>query len=385
MNNLAPKFQLSNFRPTELDIKMRSKNIFLIAIFGLLVSCGEAIKEAEKEFMPPAQGGIGEILLVMDSAQWKGEIGKELKRTFHTLMPGLPQDEPMFKLHYINPRRFNSVLKQAKSIIFVTLLDDPSRESRILRSYFTQESLQRIRQEEKLFMFTKKDDFAKGQDILHLFGKDENTLLGNLRENKENIRALFENIEQKRLETSLFKSENRDLQKQLRKKHNFSIRVPYGYEVAKNDDNFIWIRQLEYPEEKSFFIYYEPYRSAEIFNKDGIADLRNRITYQMIKDVEDKDTYMMLQDEKYMPYYTKEINLNGAYAFEMRGLWKLSDISAGGPFVSYTTVDQKLGRLYYIEGYVYHPSGDKRDWIREMDAILQTFEVSDQEASQATD
>jgi len=86
-----------------------------------------------------------------------------------------------------------------------------------------------------------------------------------------------------------------------------------------------------------------------------------------------------------MPYYTKEVNLNGTYAFEMRGLWKNSDISAGGPFVSYTTVDQKLGRLYYIEGYVYHPSGDKRDWMREMDTILKSFYISDQGNSQPTD
>ena len=86
-----------------------------------------------------------------------------------------------------------------------------------------------------------------------------------------------------------------------------------------------------------------------------------------------------------MPYYTQEINLNGNYAFELRGLWKLSDISAGGPFVSYTTVDEKLGRLYYIEGYVYRPSDDKRDWIREMDTILQTFQTSKGTNSESTD
>lgn len=365
---------------------MRSAHALLgLLLLVLSFGCDEAIKQANQEFMPPAQGAIGEIILVMDSAQWKGEIGKELKRAFHAIMPGLPQDESMFKLHYVNPIRLNSVLKQAKNMVFVTVLSDKSQESKILRSYFNAESINRINTEPDLFQFTKQDDFAKGQEILHLFGKDHATLLNNLQKNRETIRAYFENIERKRLIAALYQSENNDLKKELEKKHNFTIRVPFGYELAKNEDNFIWIRQMEYPEEKSFFVYYEPYRSQEIFNKDNIAGLRNKITKKLMRDVEKDDTYMMLQDEKYMPYYTKEINLNGSYAFEMRGLWKLSDISAGGPFVSYTTVDEKLGRLYYIEGYVYHPSGDKRDWIREMDTILKTFRTSNQSGAQSTD
>ncbi len=361
--------------------------LFLLPIIGffLIEGCDQAIRDANKEFMPLAQGAMGEIILVMDSAQWKGQIGSELRKTFHAIMPGLPQDEPLFKLFHVNPIRLNSVLKQAKNMIFVTVLSDKSQASQILKSYFTKESLKRIQKENDLYMFIKKDDFARGQEVLHLFGPDQQTLVSNLQANREKIRAYFEKTERKRLQLALFKSENRALSSELKSKHEFSIRVPYGYELARNDDNFIWIRQMEYPEEKSFFIYYEPYLSSDIFNKDSIAKLRNKITSSLIRDIQNQGTYMTLQEEKHMPYFTKEINLNGNYAFEMRGLWKLSDISAGGPFVSYTTVDEKLGRLYYIEGYVYHPSGDKRDWIREMDTILQTFLISDQGPSESTD
>jgi len=362
------------------------KHILLCLIgLSLLSGCDEAMKDANKEFMQPAQGAIGEIILVMDSAQWKTEIGKELKRTFHSIMPGLPQDESLFKLHHVNPIRLNNVLKQAKNLIFVTILNDKSQASRVLKSYFTSESLKRIKKEKDLFMFIKKDDFAKGQEVLHLFSYDEATLIKHLQANRENIRAHFELVEQRRLQSSLFKVENKDLKRELQKQHNFSINIPYGYELAKNGDNFVWIRQWIPPEEKSFFIYYEPYVNSDIFNKDDIAKLRDKITYKLIRDVEDQDTFMMLQEEKYMPYYTKEISFNGNYAFEMRGLWKLSDISAGGPFVSYTTVDEKLNRLYYIEGYVYRPSGDKRDWIREVDTIIKSFKVSEQNGKVPTD
>ncbi len=366
------------------NIKLNSM-LFLAILFFALEGCNQAIQNANKEFMPNAQGSMGEIILVMDSTQWKSQIGSELRQIFHAVVPGLPQDESGFKLHRVNPLNLNDVLKQAKNLIFVTVLSDKSQESQVLKSYFTNESLKRIQNDDNLYMFTKKDDFAQGQEVLHLFGKDRQTLIANLQENRDKIRRYFENIEIKRLEASLFQSEMKDLRSELKSKHDFSIRVPYGYELARNGDNFVWIRQLEYPEEKSFFVYYEPYKSPDIFNKDSIAKLRDKITSKLLRDVENQDTYMMLQEEKYMPYVTNEISLNGNYAFEMRGLWKLNDISAGGPFVSYTTVDEKLQRLYYIEGYVYRPSNDKRDWMREMDTILRTFEISDQSPPEPTD
>ncbi len=375
--------KLSKIRTLIAGSKFSLLAMFLITMS--VMGCDQAMKEANKEFMPNAQGAIGEIILVMDSTQWKSQIGSELRQIFHAVVPGLPQDEPQFKLHRVNPLNLNDVLKQAKNMIFVTVLNDESQESRVLKSYFTNKSLKRIKEEDGLYMFTKQNDFARGQEVLHLFGRDRQTLISNLQTNREKIRGYFENIELRRLRARLFQSEMKDLGSEIESKHDFKIRIPYGYELAKNGDNFIWIRQIEYPEEKSFFVYYEPYRSSDIFNKNSIAELRNKITSKLLRDVENDDTYMMLQDEKYMPFVTNEINLNGNYAFEMRGLWKLNDISAGGPFVSYTTVDQKLGRLYYIEGYVYRPSGDKRDWMREMDTILQTFRVSDQTSSEPTD
>jgi len=338
--------------------------------------CEQAIKNANKEFMPPAQGAIGEIILVMDSTQWMGPLGTELKRTFHEIMSGLPQDERLFDLVYINPFKLNNTLKTTKNMVFVTILNDDSQESRILRSYFTSESLEMVKNNEDLFMLTKQDDFAKGQEILHLFGRDEKTLIGNLVENRERIRNHFEVIERKRLQATLFKVEKSEVSIELKRLHDFTLRVPFGYELAASKENFVWIRQLVSPEEKSIFVYYEPYTSPAIFNKDSIVQLREKITSTYIRDIQDNSTFMTLQDESYMPYFTKEISFKGSYAFEIRGLWKLSDISAGGPFVSYTLVDEKLNRIYYIEGYVYRPSSNKRDWIREMDAILWSFETS---------
>ena len=71
----------------------------------------------------------------------------------------------------------------------------------------------------------------------------------------------------------------------------------------------------------------------------------------------------------------KKINFKGRSCVESKGLWKLSDISAGGPFHSLTFYDSEKERVYYIEGYVYAPGLKKRDLMQEIKSILWTFDL----------
>ena len=60
----------------------------------------------------------------------------------------------------------------------------------------------------------------------------------------------------------------------------------------------------------------------------------------------------------------------------MRGLWKTNNLTMGGPFLSYTFVDEGTGMLYYIEGFTYSPSKKQREIMRELEVILHTFKTS---------
>jgi hypothetical protein len=71
------------------------------------------------------------------------------------------------------------------------------------------------------------------------------------------------------------------------------------------------------------------------------------------------------------------VNLNGNYALETRGLWKYSNNSRGGAFVSYLFADEQEGALYYLEGYLDNPGKDKREPIRLIETILGTADVPD--------
>ena len=42
----------------------------------------------------------------------------------------------------------------------------------------------------------------------------------------------------------------------------------------------------------------------------------------------------------------------------------------GGPFVSYSTLDEATGRVLTIDGYVYSPKLDKRNFMREVEHLV---------------
>ncbi|MEO0331048.1 MAG: DUF4837 family protein, partial [Bacteroidota bacterium] len=88
---------------------------------------------------------------------------------------------------------------------------------------------------------------------------------------------------------------------------------------------------------------------------------------------DDPPGFMTIQEIEPIVYDT--VNFDDKFGVEARGLWKMSNITMGGPFLSYAFVDESLNRLYYIEGYVYYPGKNKRTQIREMEAILRTFKT----------
>jgi hypothetical protein len=85
--------------------------------------------------------------------------------------------------------------------------------------------------------------------------------------------------------------------------------------------------------------------------------------------------------EPIVPIDSVSMTLRNKYTVEVRGVWKLKNNSMGGPFLGYVFVDESLGRLYYVEGFVYAPGKKKRNIIRELETILWTFETQSEHSS----
>lgn len=358
------------------------RSIFSVVILAVIFwSCESNSSRRSKGLLPPASGKAGDIIVVMDSAKWKGEIGEKIKEIFRAEVGGLPREESMFKLNYVDPRKMNDVLKSVKNLIFVMTVDDKRPGSRVVRNYFTKSSIEKIKENPSLFVHTAKDEFAKGQAVMYLFGQDEQTLLKNIEENKQQLQDFFNKAENDRLFEGLYKAkESEGFTKMLIEDHECSMRIPFAYKLVLNQPGFVWFRQINAESDMNIFITYRPYKSEKEFSKEAIIELRDSIAkHQLFEDPAFPETHIVTETKvPYIPVTAKQVNFNGKYAMEMRGLWKTNNMSMGGPFLSYTLVDEELNRLYYIEGFVYSPGKNQREFIRELEVILSTFKTKDQ-------
>ncbi len=353
-------------------------SIILSILLGLSLSnCSSLIDE--KALLPPATGESGEIVLVMDSAKWMGPLGDEIRNTFRAPFPGLIQDEPYFNLVYVDPDKLNSVLRNSRNMVFVNTLEGNSRGDIILRNYFTKESLETIKSDTTIFMSKQNDLFAKGQAVMHLFQNTGERLIQHVRNNRASIQHYFTSVEKQRFYRALYKAPTeKGIENTLLQEHQCFLKIPYGYEVALEANNSIWIRQMDNKVDKNLFITYKDYTEEQAFNRKNIVNYRDR-TWKRFLLGDDSLSYMVT--EPLVPVDSTSLNWKNKFTVETRGVWKLKNNSMGGPFLGYTFVDESLGRLYYIEAFIYAPGEKKRNTLRELETILGTFETKSEHAS----
>lgn len=351
---------------------------FFPILFILITACTE--KDKRDLANVPSKGNIGEIVVVMDSVRWKNELGDTLRSILSTEVPGLLTSEPYFKLVYIHPDKLNNFIKTHKNLLFITSLEDRSSSGQRQQSFFSEQTLEAINRDSSFFMFAKQNEFARDQEVLHIFGKTDEQIINNISKNKEKVRQHFNKIELARINKNIFKTEDTELVNKIKKEHKFYIRLPKSFALAKSDSNFVWATFPGKELNMHIFIAYKPYKSTDAFKPENIIAWRDTIGYRKMYNLKIKDSYMATQD--YVEPAFRQLSFNDKFSIEARGLWKLQNNSRGGPFLSYVFVDNITNRLYYIEGFILGPGVDKkREFMRQLEAILWTFRP---EAAQAT-
>jgi hypothetical protein len=351
------------------------KKLIIPSLLFLLWSCsGE-----RSETLTLASGLSGDMYLIMDSIQHKGSLGQAIDSVFNAEMEVINRSEPIFKLRWIDPRKLNSVLKKRRNLIFVFTLDQNTAGSNRIKGMFTKESLDRIKSDTSFFLTSSKDRFAKNQEVMFLVGKTQRELLKNFNKNAGKIVEYFNRSEIDRLTKSLYKAgEVKGVSGLISKNFGVQLKVPFGYQLVQEDSTFFWVRQINPRDDRNVFIARKKYTSADQLQLDSLIAFRNATCKKyLFGNPEKPQSYLVT--EQGIPYklvQAKQVTFNNKYAVEIRGLWRTNNITMGGPFLSYSLVDEKQGMIYYIEGFVYSPGREQRELMREVETILKTFRTS---------
>ena len=82
----------------------------------------------------------------------------------------------------------------------------------------------------------------------------------------------------------------------------------------------------------------------------------------------------MITEKAFSPFLTTTTIAN-LPAIETRGIWDAKGDWAAGPFVNYVIDDKANNRQLVLEGFVYYPNSEKRDYMFELEAMIKSLKV----------
>ncbi len=362
---------------------IRSLNLthFFLLVFSLvsLLGCNKEKQEKSDQknsdrILPASLGKSGEMLVIMDTALWREPLGIAVKAIVQRDYPGILQGEPYYKVRNVHPMRMSSTLEKFRTLLYVVTLDNNSTSGREMQKYLSNELKQQMLTQPGNFMLLRRNVDAENQVVMILFHNYTDTLTELLTKYQS---YLSKSLEQETVSQNAKElMAKRDLKTaEIVSNHTgLQLSLPKGFEIAKTDSQFIWIRSMQEKSDKSLVISWEDYLSQEQMSKTGMLDTRDMVLKPNLtgSGIKDSTSYMMTEEMSPVDY---EVVRNSPYTTEIRGLWKLKNNSRGGSFVSRALLDERRNRVYYIEGLVYAPGQSKRDIIREFVAIMESIRL----------
>lgn len=323
--------------------------ILLFVVTTLFFSCKD-----EGSFLPEMTGKPGEIILVANNAIWQSAAGDSLKELFNQSVYGLPQDESVFRVFRVTKSGFTNVIERHRSVLWVEI-DSSSK------SAFT----------------VKKDVWARGQLVVSLSARNDSALAKIISMSKESILNYFQEEELKRLELVQGKLSDKVLEKSIAEKHLVNMIIPKAFYTMIDTTGFVWLKQELQKTQggevhdilKNILIYYIPYTSEKQTEQAHLLQLRDSISRQFVLGPVE-GSYMKV----YQPYppLSKIFTYKGKYIHSIKGLWNMEKYPMGGPFLNYAFVDEKNQRIVCVDAFLYCPNFDKRELMREMEALLRS-------------
>ena len=278
----------------------------LIVLVCTILSCNEGTKQNQR-MVPKSSGNLYNVSVVVDNELWNGNVGDAIRDVLTTVVPGLPQPEPMFDINQIPPQVFSGFAAKNRIVL-------------------------KIEKSDKSEIKIATDAYAQPQKVIVVSGSNDTKLIEVLKDNKDKILDTFKNqeIEARQALTNNSLHTNNNIEKKL----GISIKFPSIYRIAKEDGDFFWVRKNLTTGTNNFMVYQVP---LDAIDKEGditqqIITIRDSVGKKYIPGPID-GSYMKTE-EAYTPFLFTTI-IDNKPTYEVRSTWDIEGTYNAGPFVNY--------------------------------------------------
>ncbi len=337
------------------------KSFVFTVLAMLFVSCGD--EDDGKRFLPTPSGQPGEVVIKCSKGFWASNYGDTLQRMLKTPVHGLPQRESLFDLHHATDNTFSRVFKTFGNILILEV--DEGR--------FTKPELK-----------VERNVWAQRQAVVRLTASSRKELGESLMENMDKIIEILNKAEANRIAKKHKDLGSEKTNQKINELLGIKLYTPKDAYLAHEDSNAVWIRVertkreggVEHQISQGILLLKTPYTSLEQLNDYAIYNLLDSALQELIPGPVD-DSYMKI-DEVNMDVRFEQVNYRGKYALEMTGLWRMHGYMMGGPWYALHIVDDENNRLISAFGYVYAPQFSKREYRREVEAVINSITINNE-------
>lgn len=317
---------------------------FLFLLLFLLPSCNDG-----PQLKQNVSGKTGEVVVVMNKGYWEAGPGQALRSILAVDFPHLPQREPLFSLFNIQENAFSSLFQVHRNIILCHSKSELSEAKIVIQ----------------------RDIWAAPQIVITISGPDEETITACIDQNSDLLKNALEQAERNRVIQNSKKYEEVATRETVLKAIGGSPYFPIGYRIKKQTGNFIWVAYETTYTTQGVFIYSYPYRNEEDLTLPRIIAERNLKLEKEVPGPLD-NTYMTTNT--LVPPSLRWVDYNKRNFVEVRGLWDVKNDFMGGPFVAHCFYDRENQNIVVLEAFVYAPRYPKRDYLRQVESIIYSFE-----------
>lgn len=324
---------------------MRNINLLLTFVVGaILISCSGG-----PQLMPNISGKAGEVVIVTSMGDWEGEPGIALRSILAVEQPYLPQPEPLFDLIDIPEKAFTSIFQAHRNIIVLNTSPD-FKESK---------------------MVIQENVWAAPQIVVTISSPDAKAAAELIVKESDRLTNAMLQAERNRNIQNAKKYEERGLREIVTGIFGGSPFFPKGYNLRKKTENFVWISYETSKINQGIFVYRYPYTDSTDFILENLINKRNEILFNNVPG-QLENTYMttnLLADPG-----MRWVRYNKRDFIELRGLWEVQNDFMGGPFVDHIFLNKENTYIIVLEAFVYAPKYDKRNYLRQVESIIYSFE-----------
>lgn len=334
------KVQAFYFKESEMSRLL----VLVVIITVFMASCGDS---SLTRTLPNVTGATGEVLVVMDKFMWDGSPGQAIREQVSPLLVGLPQPEPAFTILPVNSAGFRDIYVSHRNIIQVS----------------TVPGLQ------KPVVTYTRNKWAETQLVVTVTAADTASLAATIRDHGDAIRRSINDAERERLISWLTNSAGKERSILNAGDARWDLVLPSGWKPDFNREGIMMI-SAETPSTTQSVMVSVTDRKAPRIGCIELADLTQRRLSDEVKGP-DGGSFMVIEQK--VPVSCRSFRRNETDYIEMRGLWTLEGGFMGGPFISYAFIDSATTRAVVVTGFVYAPGDDKRELLRQVEALMYTL------------